>query len=114
MTSGRLQAELYALTHCGTPGDTAFYARLCEGARRVLELGSGYGRLLSVLARPRRLVVGLELDPELLAAAKRRVRTLPPGKRRSVQLVRGDMRRFELGPGFDCAILPYNALYCLL
>ena len=46
-----LEAELYALTHRGNPGDTEFYARRCAGAGSVLELGTGYGRLLPALPR---------------------------------------------------------------
>ena len=112
--SARLCADLYALTHRGTPGDTAFYARACANAQSVLELGSGYGRMVSRLARAGRVVVGLELDPQLLAAAKRNVQRLALAKRRSLRWVQGDMRHFELGRRFECALLPYNALYCLL
>ena len=109
-----MTAELYALTHRGNAGDVAFYGEICKGARRVLELGAGSGRILSALASARRQIVGLELDRELLALAKRGVRALPAAKRKSVQLVHGDMRSFELEPRFDRVLLPYNALYCLL
>jgi SAM-dependent methyltransferase len=113
-TSARLRADLYALTHCGNAGDAAFYARVCEGASSVLELGAGYGRLLPRLARARRSIVGLELDPELLRAAARVVRTLPTRVRTSVRLVRGDMRKFAFEERFEHVILPYNGLFCLL
>ena len=112
--SARLRADLYALTHRGNPGDAAFYARVCEGAGRVLELGAGYGRLLSRLARSRRSIVGLELDPELLRAAERVVRALPIRVRTSVRLARGDMRKFAFEERFDRVILPYNGLFCLV
>jgi len=113
MKTARLEADLYALTHRGTPGDIAFYTRVCARAESVLELGVGYGRLISRLARPRRAITGLDLDPELLARAKRGVQKLPLGKRRAIHLVRGDMRSFQLGR-FDSVLLPYNGLYCLL
>ncbi len=109
-----MNAELYALTHRGNPGDIAFYGEVCRGAKSVLELGSGSGRLLTALARAQRKLVGLELDPELLALAKRNLRALPTVKRKSVQLVRADMRDFELPQRFERVLLPYNALYCLL
>jgi SAM-dependent methyltransferase len=73
----------------------------------VLELGSGSGRLLPALCAEGRRVVGLELDPALLALARR---SAPPG----VELVHGDMRRFALGSTFERVIIPYTALYCLL
>ncbi|MEO7033921.1 MAG: class I SAM-dependent methyltransferase [Polyangiaceae bacterium] len=107
-------AELYALTHRGNSGDLEFYSELCGGARGVLELGSGSGRVLEVLAGARRRVVGLELDPGFLALARRNLRAWSPAKRRSVRLVAGDIRDFELKERFERVLLPYNALYCLL
>jgi SAM-dependent methyltransferase len=107
-------AELYALTHRGNGGDLEFYQRTCRGARSVLELGSGYGRVLMALAGAQRRVVGLERDPEFLALARRNLRQLSPQKRESVRLVRGDFRDFELAERFERVLLPYNALYCLL
>jgi SAM-dependent methyltransferase len=107
-------AELYALTHRGNPGDVAFYREACRGARSVLELGSGSGRMLLALADGRRRLTGLELDPELLALAKRNLRTLSPAKRNALRLVAGDMRDFECSELFERVLLPYNALYCLL
>ncbi len=107
-------AELYALTHRGNRGDLEFYRRTCRGALRVLELGSGYGRVLAALASPERRVVGLERDSEFLALARRNLRRLSPRKRRSVRLVHGDLRDFKLAERFERVLLPYNALYCLL
>ena len=109
-----MKAELYALTHRGNAGDIAFYREVCRGAQRVLELGSGYGRMLSALSGPKRKLVGLECDPEFLSLAKRNLRMLPAAKRQSVRLVRADMRSFALEQRFERVLLPYNALYCLL
>ncbi len=108
------EAELYALTHRGNPGDLEFYQRLCRGARTVLELGSGYGRVLAGLSDGSRSVVGLECDAAVIALARRRLRALSPAQRRLARLVQGDFRHFELAERFDRVLLPYNALYCLL
>jgi SAM-dependent methyltransferase len=80
----------------------------------VLELGSGYGRLLRSLAEPKRTLIGLELDAGLLRLGQKAVSGLPASKRRNVAIVQGDMRRIELARRFDRVLLPYNALYCLL
>jgi SAM-dependent methyltransferase len=109
-----LSAALYALTHRGNRGDLEFYRRTCRGARSVLELGSGYGRVLLALAGSQRRVVGLERDPQFLALARRNLRQLSPQKRQSVRLVQGDLRDFQLAERFERVFLPYNALYCLL
>jgi SAM-dependent methyltransferase len=112
--SPELAAELYRLTHRGNPGDVAFYRSLCSGAQSVLELGSGYGRLLEALAVPQRQLVGLELDEGLLELSRRELAKLPAARRRSLCLVPGDMRRFQLAQRFERVLLPYNGLYCLL
>lgn len=111
----KLEAELYALTHRGHRGDVEHYARECAGAGRVLELGTGYGRLLAPLAAVASDVVGLDRDTALLAAARRSLRgkELRCSEQR-VQLVQGDFTSFALPGEFDRIVLPYNALYCLL
>jgi SAM-dependent methyltransferase len=120
MTLTRIQAELYALTHRGNPGDRAFYAKACVKARRVLELGSGYGRLIPDLlgsgasGTSKRELWGIEQEPHMLAAAKRAVGGLALRRRSLVHLRAGDMRSFEYDMQFDRIILPYNGLNCLL
>ena len=64
-------AELYARLHRGNPGDLDFYRRACAGASSVLELGCGHGRVLRAIATPETHLVGVDLDPELLALARR-------------------------------------------
>lgn len=90
------------------------YVSLCRGAPSVLELGSGYGRMLRALAQPPRRLIGLELDAGLLRLGREAVAELPRALARSVTLVRGDMRAFRLDHPVSRVILPYNALYCLL
>jgi SAM-dependent methyltransferase len=109
-----LPTELYALTHRGNAGDVAFYQRICHDTKRVLELGSGYGRMLRALAGAQRRVIGLELDSEMVSLARRNLRKLPASKRRSLRLVQGDMRQFTLDAPVERVLLPYNALYCML
>lgn len=109
-----LDANLYALTHRGNPGDVEHYVKLCRGASSVLELGSGYGRILTALAEPTRTLFGLELDSALLRLGRAAVSALPAREQKGVKIVRGDMQDFDLGRRFERVVLPYNALYCLL
>lgn len=106
-------AALYALVHRGTPGDVAFYAEACRGARSVLELGCGYGRLIPALSRAGRMYRGLELDAGLLREAKRVRRGRPVPERAFIRLSRGDMRRFAFRERYDRILIPHSALYCL-
>ncbi len=109
---------LYSLVHAGTPGDIAFYLERTQEGQHVLELGVGYGRVMAALARAGRYVTGVDLHPGLLALAAQRVATLPEAMRARTELYEGDMSRLDLtiptGASFDCAIIPYSGLWCLL
>ncbi len=97
--------DLYDAVHQGTPGDLAFYRRVCEGAQSVLELGCGGGRMLAALAAPGRRLVGLDDNADALGLAAERA----PGAR----LVHGRMQELALDERFDRVLAPFSALYCL-
>ena len=101
-------AELYELIHRGTPGDTAFYVQMVQGAERVLELGCGYGRILQALSKtyPDLNLTGIDHHPGLLRAAQGRL----PNK---VKLLEGSICQFSLGQKFDVILAPYSTLWCL-
>ena len=107
-------ARFYAALHRGTPGDLDHYARVCRSAATVLELGCGFGRVITALAAPGRTVVGVERDPELLAMARAAVRALPAERSAGVELHEGDMRRVSLGRRFDRVLVPFGGLWCML
>jgi SAM-dependent methyltransferase len=90
--------------------DEAFWPSLCQhlGAQRVLELGAGTGRLTIPLARAGLEVVGLDLSPTMLAAARDKLSDEPAEVRGRVRLVTGDMREFALDERFDLAFVPFN------
>lgn len=106
----RLRAKLYAATHRGNPHDVDFYVHEAIGAAEVLELGCGTGRVLRALAAAGARVTGLDSDVAMLAEAEA---SLTPGLAPLVELVHGDMRRFDLGRRFDRVFIPYNAVFAL-
>jgi SAM-dependent methyltransferase len=110
----RYDPELYALTHRGNQGDLEFYVDACRGAKRILELGCGYGRLTIPLAELGAQVTGLDCHPGMLEALRTRLGELDAVVRDRVGIVQGDMSAFELGGRFDRILIPYNGLYCLL
>jgi len=63
---------------------------------RVLELGAGSGRATVFLARAAGFVVGLDLSPEMIAVARRRLAGAS-----NVALVVADMREIDLRIPFD-------------
>jgi SAM-dependent methyltransferase len=91
--------------HHRVDGDVPFYAALAvaAGPGPVLELACGTGRVASRLPRP---VVGLDLDPGMLAVARRRG---------VGHVVCADMRRLAFGPAarFGLVAIPYNSLQLL-
>ena len=96
--------DLFAATHQGIEGDAAWYRRQCEGARSVLELGCGYGRILRELVAVVPDVHGLDLDDRMLGMAANS----------GAHLHRGDMQDFDLQRTFDRILIPHSGVYCLL
>ncbi len=97
---------LYTLLHRGSPGDLAFYRRVCADAGAVLELGCGDGRVLAGLRAPGRALVGLDAHPGMIEAARDRLGD-------AATLVVGDMADFDLGRRFDRVVVPFTGFYCL-
>lgn len=106
-------AALYALIHRGTPGDRPFYARACEGASNLLELGCGYGRLLSTLTASSTSYRGLDIDRALLKLARAERNVLPTSVQTKIALTHGDMRTFSFRERFDRILIPHSTLFCL-
>jgi len=99
-----LEASLYRALHRGRPGDVDFYRRAATGAESVLELGAGWGRVLTALDAELPRAVGLERSPALAAMARAD----------GLDVREGDMRAFDLGERFDRVFIPYGGVYCLL
>lgn len=78
--------------------ELSFWRREVERAdpRRVMDLGCGTGRITAALATGSRRVLGLDLSPHMLRRARRRLAGEGP-----VALVRGDVRRLPVAPGWD-------------
>ncbi len=112
--SDEYDAELYAAVHDGNPGDIAFYQARCAGARTIVELGCGDARVLAELRAEGRSLVGVELDADLLACARKRLDAQPGAG--ELELVMADMSAPELlgERRFDRVIIPHGGLFCLL
>lgn len=100
----------------GSNVDVAFWCALRRrlGARRVLELGCGTGRLTLPLAADGLVdgvsVVGLDRVPAMLAGAQAKLAAVPAALQAAVRLVGGDMRAFALAATFDLVGIPFNTL----
>jgi SAM-dependent methyltransferase len=96
--------------------DVAFWVALRErlGARRVLELGCGTGRVTLPLARAGAAdgveIVGLDRSTAMLDGARAKLAAEPPAVRAAIRLVEGDMRAFSMAERFDLICIPFNTL----
>ena len=105
--------------------DATLYDRLFPGGARavefyrseadrqgggVLELGCGTGHKLIPIASDGHPCTGLELAPDMLAAARRKA----DERGVEVEWVQGDMRAFDLGRTFDLVLIAANSLLHLL
>jgi ubiquinone/menaquinone biosynthesis C-methylase UbiE len=94
--------------------DVAFYVDAASAggaASRVLEIGSGTGRVTLPLARAGHQVVGVDASPSMLARARAKLAQEPPAVRERVTLIEADGRDFDApGAPFDLAIAPFRVL----
>lgn len=97
-------AHRYDRRHPGLPGDTDFYASLCDGCT-VLDVGAGTGRITEALARVARRVVAVDNVAPMLAIAARRLAGFPVAS-----LVVADADRLPFAGSFDRIILGYRVV----
>lgn len=108
-------AELYDHLFRGLAGERHFYVSTArESGSPVLELGCGTGRITFPIAESGLDVVGLDLVPEMLAVARRKLAGLSPDVQARVQLVEGDMRGFDLDQRFRLVAIPFRAFLHVL
>jgi SAM-dependent methyltransferase len=96
--------------------DIPFYIKHAKRAGgRVLELGSGPGRIAIPLAKAGADVTGLELSPAMIAAAETRRLALEPEVRGRLRFVQGNMANFDLGEDrFALVIIAFRSFQMLL
>ena len=85
-----------------------------ESGGPVLELGCGTGRVTIPLARAGRDVTGLDMSPNMLAIARRKLEQESTEVRERIRFVEGDMRDFSLDQRFGSIIVPFSAFQVLL
>jgi len=99
----------------GRVQDVAFYRDAArEFGDPVLELGCGTGRITMALAEAGKRITGLDLSERMLERAVKKRAALRVEARERVQLVQGDMTRFDLGEKFRLVIIPFRPLQHLL
>lgn len=106
-----LSAEYYDRVYRHYEHDIPFYMQVAlEHGSPVLELGCGTGRITIPMARVGARVVGVDVHPTMLAAARERLEREEAEVRGRVELVGGDLREVDLGARFRLVAAPFNVL----
>ncbi|MCK6472882.1 MAG: class I SAM-dependent methyltransferase [Planctomycetes bacterium] len=80
----------------------------------VLEVGCGTGRVLLPCARAGARMTGLDLSDGMLKVLHAKLEKEPAEVRARVNIVKGDMRAFELNERFSLATIPFRPFQHLL
>ena len=109
-------SELYdSVTLYRLRPDVDFYVEEAGASDgKVLELGSGTGRVLIPIARLGKEITGVDASPRMLAQCQARLDEEPPEVRDKATLVRADMRDLELGQRFSLVMIPFRPLQHLI
>jgi SAM-dependent methyltransferase len=105
--------EFYDAEYFGYKGDFAFYRSVCQklAVPRVLEFGSGTGRLTFELARAGLKVHGVDVAPFMLRQAWSRLDNEDEKVRSAVTFVRGHIRSYRgLRRGYGAVVASFNTL----
>lgn len=84
-----------------------------EAEDSVLELACGTGVITIQLARTGLRVTGLDISPDMLQVAQKKVLQEDPDVRSRISLVEADMKDFKLNDMFDGVFIPNNSFGCL-
>ena len=110
-----VDAALYDHEYRRRRADVTFYRELARkrmpAGGRVLELGCGSGRVTIALARDGHEVVAVDRSRTMLDRLRARIAALPGAVARRIEIVEGDLRRFDVGRArFPLAIAAFNVL----
>jgi SAM-dependent methyltransferase len=109
-------ARLYDVDLVEDPGDVDLYLALAaRTGGPILEIASGSGRIAAPLAEAGYEVTAVDIDPTMLARAKKALAGADPAVRARLELVEADLVSLDLpgGPRFRLAILALNSILLL-
>ena len=103
-------ADVYDSVYSYVRDDIPFYVDLAEGSGGpVLELGCGTGRVAIPIAKAGVEIVGLDSSQAMLDVAESKADHLE-----KMELVKADMRDFDLGRHFSLVVVPFRGFLSLL
>ena len=104
------QWDVLRLLHSADATVEAALARLLESSPlgRVLDVGTGTGRMAELFEPAAEMVVALDNSPEMLRLARARLQHLPPGR---VELVQGDFAALPFADADFDTVLFHQVLH---
>ena len=112
-----MAARWYDAVNSWRTEDIPFYLRQAESwagpGGAVLELAAGEGRVALPLARAGFRLTALESAPPMAGLLREKLQAEAPAVRDRVEVVDGDMRRFNLDRLYRFIYLPFNTLLML-
>lgn len=103
-------AEFYDILHSHLEDVDAYKELADRFGPKILELGSGTGRILVPLAKEGHDITGLEVDSNMLDVCREKLERMEDKVCKDVDLVKADMRDFELCESFDLILMPCNLI----
>ncbi len=102
-------AQYYDLIHSELTEDIKFLLRIAGPINgRLLELGSGTGRLVIPLARAGYKVTGIDLSGEMMAIGRSKAADLRGNVKNRITFIQGNMISFKLAQKSEMAIYGHN------
>ncbi|MGE5579660.1 MAG: class I SAM-dependent methyltransferase [Bacillota bacterium] len=106
-------AEVYDIIHARLCDVDAYVSYARQFGPKVLELGSGTGRILIPLARAGCQVTGVDLSDDMVHICREKLKSESTEVQRRVTIVKGSVTNLELNDAFDLVIAPCNLINCL-
>ncbi len=105
-----LFAEFYDILHAGNQDISGYLELADKYGPRVLELGSGTGRILLALAKENYQVTGIEISRDMLKICREKLAEENQEIKNNVTLIAGDIKEVSLENAFDLILAPCNLL----
>ena len=101
-------AEFYDILHAGLADVEAYLEFAARYGPRVLELGSGSGRILIPLARAGFTATGVDTSDDMMSICRQRLGYESADVQARATLVKADVLGLDLGERFDLVTAPCN------
>jgi len=108
-----LFAEIYDILHSGLSDVEAYVGYGHRFGKKILELGSGTGRVLIPLARAEMQVTGVDVSDDMLGICEHKLGNECPDTQKRIRLIKADVIDLQLNDVFDLIIAPCNLINCL-